>query len=516
MQENSTQQMLLQNQLYLAQLQQANRQQLFLQNQQPFVQLQQNNGQPVLFPNQQPLVHIQQNNQLPQMIPGQSPLVNVPQTLPNQVIISNQMPVGQPQQNITQPTILQNQTPMIQPQQKNAQPPILPNQTPVVQPQQKIIQPPILQNQIPVGQLQQNNLQPGNIPNQQSLEKSNQNEKPNFENNLNNETNDNLSKKEKEFLQSMKNELKESEYAEIEYSRGLNYRKVFKHCYNCHSAETFEIYLGKGEYKKNSFKCTEISTCSQRYFVDPYNRQFSLDIFYNFSDDEVEFTKEPVLRIHRIDGGCCASNRGIITVNYAKSNELLGKIEQACIANIYDSNNQLLYRVKLTFDPESKNCFQRFCESFCCKKEETEEGKEERDYDSFLIKKLVEKEEVVEGEIVKSKEQIIVGRMKYYPLKIMFPENASTKEKILLIACRIFLLYMTNFAPTLRDLFIFDTCRNTIEDELKDGIKDTLKKPFGKIGDYGEKINDIRKAYNNVYETSTINKNISINKFFDD
>ena len=261
-------------------------------------------------------------------------------------------------------------------------------------------------------QPQQNNLLPRNIPNQQSLEKSNQNEKPNFEKNLNNETNDNLSKKEKEFLQSMKNELKESEYAEIEYSRGLNYRKVFKHCYNCHSAETFDIYLGKGEYKKNSFRCTEISTCSQRYFVDPHNRQFSLDIFYNFSDDEVEFTKE-----------------GIITVNWAKNNEILGIIQQAYIANIYDSNNQLLYRVKLTFDPETKNCFQRFCENVCCKKEETEEGKEERDYNSFLIKKLVEKEEVVEGEIVKTTQQIIVGRMEYYPLKIMFPEDASPKEK---------------------------------------------------------------------------------------
>ena len=427
------------------------------------------------------------------------------------------MPVGQPQQNITQPTILQNQTPMIQPQQKNAQPPILPNQTPVVQPQQKIIQPPILQNQIPVGQLQQNNLQLGNIPNQQSLEKSNQNEQPNFEKNINNETNDYL------YLKSLKNELKESEYAEIEYSRGLNYRKVFKHCYNCHSAETFDIYLGKGEYKKNSFRCTEISTCSQRYFVDPHNRQFSLDIFYNFSDDEVEFTKEPVLKIHRIDGGCCASGRGKITVNYAKDNELLGIIEEACIVNIYDSNYQILYRVKLTFDPETKNCFQRFCENVCCKKEETEEGKEERDYDSFLIKKLVEKEEVVEGEIVKTTQQIIVGRMKYYPLKIMFPENASTKEKILLIACRIFLLYMSNFAPTLRDLFIFDTCKNTIKDELEDKLNDTLKKPFGKIGEFAEKINDFRETYNdfretyNDLQTLTINKNIvSINKFLDD
>ena len=134
------------------------------------------------------------------------------------------------------------------------------------------------------------------------------------------------------------------------------------------------------------------------------------------------------------------------------------------------------------------------------------------------IKKLVEKEEVVEGEIVKTTQQIIVGRMKYYPLKIMFPENASTKEKILLIACRIFLLYMSNFAPTMRDLFIFDTCKNTIKDELEDKLNDTLKKPFGKIGEFAEKINDFRETYNdfretyNDLQTLTINKNIvSIN-----
>ena len=58
--------------------------------------------------------------------------------------------------------------------------------------------------------------------------------------------------------------------------------------------------------------------------------------------------------------------------------------------------------------------------------------------------------------------------------------------------------------------------KNTIRDELKDELKDRLKKPFGKIGEYGEKVNVIRKSYNK-FETSTINKNIvSINKFFDD
>ena len=384
----------------------------------------------------------------------------------------------------------------------------------MVQPQHNNVKPTILPNQTPVGQPQQNNLQPGNILNNPSLEKPNQNEQQNFENNLNNETNDNLLKTEIEYLQSMKNELKESEYAEIEYSRGLNYRKVFKHCYNCHSAETFDIYLGKGEYKKNSFRCTEISTCSQRYFVDPNNRQFSMDIFYNFSDDEVEFTKEPVLKIHRIDGGCCASSRGIITVNYANNNKLIGKIQQAYIANIYDANNQILYRVKLTFNLEPKSCFQKFFESICCKKEVKEEGKEERDYNSFLIKKIVEKEEVVEDEIVKKKDQIIVGRMKYYPLKIMFPEDASPKEKILLIACRIFLLYMSNFCPTLRDLFIFDTCKRTIEDELQDDLKDIVKKPLGKFGEYGEKAKDIIDAYDKF---QTIKENIEPFKdFLDD
>ena len=87
----------------------------------------------------------------------------------------------------------------------------------MVQPQHNNVKPTILPNQTPVGQPQQNNLQPGNILNNPSLEKPNQNEQQNFEKSLNNETNDNLLKTEIEYLQSMKNELKESKYAEIEY-----------------------------------------------------------------------------------------------------------------------------------------------------------------------------------------------------------------------------------------------------------------------------------------------------------
>ena len=150
---------------------------------------------------------------------------------------------------------------------------------------------------------------------------------------------------------------------------------------------------------------------------------------------------------------------------YKKSNKesLIGIITQSMLANIYDGKKRLLYRVKLTFEPESKSCFQKFCES-CC---ENEVKEEERDYNTFLIKRLVKKEEQIEDVIIKKDVQEIVGKMENYPLKITFPEDASPKDKILLIICRIFLLYMMNFSVTFRERCTDFICEG-IADELKD------------------------------------------------
>ena len=517
--QNNTQTMLLPNQPFLAQLQQNNQQQIFAQNQQPL--LQQNNRQQLLIPNQQPLL---QNNRQLGVMPGQVPIVNTQQNIPPQLI--NQTPILQHQLNNAQPRIIQNQIPVIQQQLNNVQPAIIPNQIPVAQQQLNNVQPPIIPNQTPVAQPQLNNFQPAIIPNQtpvaqpqlNNVQPANiQNQQANIENNETNETNDDLV--ETEFLQSMINELKESEFACIEYSRGTNQRKVFKSVYNFHSAETFEIYLGKGdniEDLKNSFICTEISESFQRYCVGTSKRQFDMNMFYNTSDEEVEFTKEPVIKIHRIEGGCC-SDRGILTVNYPNDNKRIGIILQAVLANIYDAKNELLYRVKLPFDPKPKNCLQRFCESCCdkcCGFDKNENVGEERDYSNFLIKRLVEKEEQVEDIIVKKKVQEIVGKMENYPLKIIFPVDATPKEKILLIICRIFLLYMMDFSETLREKW-YETCKDIAVDVVDSQDAGIL----GRINDikgFNEKIEGAQGFFDTIH-TAGINKNIiSLNNYLDD
>ena len=514
--QNNTQTMLLPNQPFLAQLQQNNQQQIFAQNQQPL--LKQNSRQQLLIPNQQPLL---QNNRQLGVIPGQVPLVNAQQNIPGQII--NQTPILQPQLNNAQPRIIQNQIPLVQPQLNNVQPGILPNQTPVVQPQLNNIQPAIIPNQTPVTQPQLNNIQPAIIPNQtpvvqpqlNNVQPANiQNQQTSIENN---ETKDNLV--ETEFLQSMIDELKEAEFACIEYSRGLNQRKVFKSVYNFHSAETFEIYLGKGDNNedlKNSFICTETSECFQRYCVGTSKRQFDMNMFYNTSNEEPEFTKEPVLKMHRIEGGCC-SDRGILTVNYPNDNKRIGIILQAVLANIYDANNELLYRVKLPFDPKPKSCFQKFCESCCskcCGFNENENEGEERDYNSFLIKRLVEREEQVEDIIVKKKVQEIVGKMENYPLKIIFPVDATPKEKILLIVCRIFLLYMMNFSETLREKR-YETCKDIAVDVIDSQDAGILGR-INNIKEYREKIEGIQN-FADTFQKAGINKNIiSLNNYLDD
>ena len=500
--QNNTQNILLQNQLFLAQLQQNNPQALIIPNQLSLVQLQQNNRQPLLIPNQQPLVQIQQNSRQPAIMPSQSPLLNSQKNIPQQTIISNQAPLIKPQINSIQPSKMPNQIPLVQPKINNIQPGAIPNQTILTQPQLNSIQPAI---KTPLTQQKQNNLHSPNMQIQQSFEKLNQNDQTNIS-----ETNANLIGI--EYLQSIINELKESEYAEIEYSRGLNLRKVFKSIYNFHPAETFEIYLGKGEDKKNSFICTEVSTSFQRYCVGTSKREFDMDIFYNISEDEVEFTKDPILKIHRIEGGCC-SDRGIMKVYYPDNKKLIGIIIQAILANIYDSDNQLLYRVKLPFELEHKSCFQKFCECIGCKKKEEEE-EEKRDYNTFLIKKLVEKEEQVEDIIVKKNVQIIVGKMENYPLKIIFPVDASPKEKMLLIICRIFLLYMMNFSETLREKW-YETCKDIAVD-IVDAQDQGILGRINNIKEYEEKIQTIGDIYD-TFQSAGNNKNIvSLNNYLDD
>ena len=341
------------------------------------------------------------------------------------------------------------------------------------------------------------------------MENENQNVQTKIENTY---TNDNLV--EAEYLESMINELKDSEYADIEFSRGTNQKKIFKSIYNFYSGELFEIYLGKGDDKKYSFMCSEISEYFQRYCVSTSKRQFDMDMYYNISDEEPEYTKTPVLKIHRIEGGCC-SDRGILIVDYPNNNKHIGIILQAFLANIYDANNQLLYRVKLPFEPERKTFFQAFCECCCgCGKKETVE--KEKDYSNFLIKKLVVKEEQVEDIMVKKNVQVTVGKMENYPLRIIFPEGASPKEKILLIVCRIFLLYMMNFSRTLRERW-YEACKDIGEDLLDSqaqGILGRINK-FNEYNEYKEKIDKIEE-FANAIEAGANNKNIvSLNGYFE-
>ena len=497
MNPNNTQTMLLPNQPILSQLQQNNN-------------LQQLNGQPLLFPNQQPLAQIQQNiNGQPAVIPGQTPLLNVNQNIPQQIMIPNQRPLLPQQLNNIQPINIPNQIPIAQSQTNAIQPVNIPIQLPISQPQTNSIQPVNISNQMPMVQPQINNIQPAIIPNQstleqQTLEKLNQNTQTSIENNINYINSEaDINQKETNYIQSMINELKVSEYAKIEYSRGTNQKKVFKKIYNCHPPETFDIYLGNNKGERNSFNCIEVATCFQRYCLGTSKRQFDMDVFYNTSDEEVEFTKDPILKIHRIEGGCC-SDRGIMTVKYPNDIKPIGTIIQGNLANIYDSKNQLLYRVKLSFDPPHKNCFQRFFES-CCKKSEEIEG-EERDYNKLLIKKLVEKEEQVEDIIVKKNVLEIVGKMENaFPIKIYFPNDASPKEKILLIICRIFLLYMGNFSTTLFHRWINETIPEMAE-EYADFDKGILGR-INNIKEFGNKLEEIEK-FDYALEKAYTNKNL--------
>ena len=465
MNPNNTQTRLLSNQPILSQLQQNNGQQL--------------NGQPLLFPNQQPLAQIRRNiNGQPTLITGQTPLLNVNQNIPQQIMIHNQKPLLPQQLNNIQPINIPNKMPMVQPQINNIQPAIIPNQSTLEQ---------------------------------QTLEKLNQNTQTSIENNINYINSEaDINQKETNYIQSMINELKVSEYAKIEYSRGTNQKKVFKKIYNCHPPETFDIYLGNNKGERNSFNCIEVATCFQRYCLGTSKRQFDMDVFYNTSDEEVEFTKDPILKIHRIEGGCC-SDRGIMTVKYPNDIKPIGTIIQANLANIYNSKNQLLYRVKLPFDPPHKNCFQRFLEC-CCKKSEEIEG-EERDYNKFLIKKLVEKEEQVEDTIVKKNVQELVGKMENdYPLTIIFPNDASPKEKILLIICRIFLLYMSDFSVTLRERWCKETIPAFAEDILEDQFDQTILGRINQIDNIGTSIEN----FGNTLERAATNKNILSMDYFDD
>ena len=503
MNPNNTQTRLLSNQTILSQLQQNNGQKL--------------NGQPLLFPNQQPLAQIRRNiNGQPTLITGQTPLLNVNQNIPQQIMIHNQKPLLPQQLNNIQPINIPNKMPRVQPQLNSIQPINIPNKMAMVQPQINSIQPVNIPNKMAMVQPQINNIQPAIIPNQstleqQTLEKLNQNTQTSIENNINYINSEaDINQKETNYIQSMINELKVSEYAKIEYSRGTNQKKVFKKIYNCHPPETFDIYLGNNKGERNSFNCIEVATCFQRYCLGTSKRQFDMDVFYNTSDEEVEFTKDPILKIHRIEGGCC-SDRGIMTVKYPNDIKPIGTIIQANLANIYNSKNQLLYRVKLPFDPPHKNCFQRFLEC-CCKKSEEIEG-EERDYNKFLIKKLVEKEEQVEDTIVKKNVQELVGKMENdYPLTIIFPNDASPKEKILLIICRIFLLYMSDFSVTLRERWCKETIPAFAEDILEDQFDQTILGRINQIDNIGTSIEN----FGNTLERAATNKNILSMDYFDD
>lgn len=479
-----------------------NTQTILLPNQPIISNLQQNNKQP-------PLKQIQQNNLQRGILPGQLPLVNSPQNNSNQIIISNQRTLISPQQNHIQTANMPIQTPLVQPKINNIQPGTVLNQKPLVHPQLNNIQKANIPNQIPLALQQQNNLQQANKPIQPTFNKLNQNAQSNVLNNANFKTETNVNLLETDCFQSIIKELIESEYAEIEYSRGLNMRKVFKSIYNFHDGEIFDIYLGKGEYKKNSFRCFEMSTSFQRYCVGTSKRQFDLDLYYNISDEEPQFMNDPILKIHRIEGGCC-SDRGIMTVNYPKDNKLVGIIIQAYLANIYDSNNQLLYRVKLTFDPESSNLLQKFL-GFCCCCCVSKKGviKKEKDYDTFLIKKLVEREEQVEGITIKNHVQEIVGKMVNYPLKIIFPKDASPKEKILLIISRIFLLYMMNFSETLREKW-YETCKDIASGIAEDALNAEDQGILGRINEikgFHDKIVKV-EGFLDTFEKAAINKNI--------
>ena len=473
-----------------------NTQTILLPNQPIISNLQQNNRQPILIQKQPPLTQIQQNNLKPGILPGQLPLVNSPQNNYKQIIISNQRPLIQPQQNHMQTANMPIQSPLVKPKLNNIQPGTVLNQKPLVHPQLNTIKAANIPNQTPLALQQQNNLQQANKLIQ-----------PTNNSNFKTETDVNLI--ETDYFQSIIKELMESEYAEIEYSRGLNMRKVFKSIYNFHDGEIFDIYLGKGEYKKNSFRCFEMSTSFQRYCVGTSKRQFDLDLYYNISDEEPQFMNDPILKIHRIEGGCC-SDRGIMTVNYPKDNKLVGVIIQAYLANIYDSNNQLLYRVKLTFDPESSNLLQKFL-GFCCCCCVSKKGviKKEKDYKTFWIKKLVEREEQIEGITIKNHVQEIVGKMENYPLKIIFPKDASPKEKILLIISRIFLLYMMNFSETLREKW-YETCKDIASGIAEDALNAEDQGILGRINEvkgFHDKIVKV-EGFLDTFEKAAINKNI--------
>lgn len=460
-----------------------NTQTMLLPNQPNLAQLQKNNRKPIFIPKQPtPLSQIHQNKLHQANIPGQLPLVNVQQNNPKQIILLNQKPLVQPQINNIQPVTMQNQMPLVQTKQNN------------IQPTNKPIQPPAVQ-----------------------LNQNSQNNILNNANYKNAEADANL--KETEYLQSMINELIESEYAEIEYDRDLNKRKIFKSIYNLHDAEKFDIYLGKGLNKKNTFRCIEVSTSFERYCVSTSKRQFDLDMFYNISNEKPIFMKNPIIKVHRIEGGCC-SDRGIMTINYANNNNLIGVITQAYLANIYDSKNKLLYRVKLTFELEHRSCLQRVLGCCCDKKKGV--IKKEKDYNTFWIKKLVEKEEEVEIEnegkiekiIIKKTAQEIVGSMVNYPLKIIFPKDSSPKEKTLLIICRIFLLYMMNFSVTLREKW-YETCQDIamgIIDSEDQGILGRINQ----IKEYKDKYDKV-EGFFDAFERAATNKNIvSLNKYLDD
>lgn len=424
--------------------------------------MQQNTTQTMLLPNQPLIGQFQQNNIQPLLIPNQQPFLQIqPNIIP---------------QNIPQQTIIPNQTPLVQPQINNIQSDNFPNQTPLVQPQLDNIRPAI---NTPVIQQTQNNQQPEN---QTQINT--------------NETNMNQIEKD------MINELNQSEYATLHYSRN-DLRRVFRCCYNCPPPQTFDIYLGKGGEERNTFRCTEVSTSFQRNCVGTSKREFDMDMLYNISDDEYEFTKEPILKIHRIEGGCC-SDRGIMVIKYPDDQNFIGIILQANLANIYDSNNDLIYRIKLPFEIEGKTCCQKFlgcCCSCCIKNEQVEE--ESKDYKRFLIKKIFEKEEQVEDVVLKKKAQEIVGEMVHdYPLKIIFPVDATPKEKILLIVCRIFLLYMMNYSETLRDKW-GQNCRKMAEDLIETQDRGIL----GRINDVQEKISDFQGFWDNLHD-ATVNKNI--------
>lgn len=288
-------------------------------------------------------------------------------------------------------------------------------------------------------------------------------------------------------------ELNDSIEAEIEYQRGLNMKKVYKDIYNCHSPETFEIFVtSKKGGKRQIFKCIQRSSLFQRYCVGTAKRQFDMDIYYNTSNGMPQFGHYPYVKIQRINGGCCSGKAKINIFN--KDNEFIGSIEETYIKNCTiirkKNNNVKYYIVILPFKKKKRYCANLCSCCCCCSDDDISDDELEKVHDRLVI--INEKEERV-------------GQMKDYPFLIKFPQNADYNDKILLILSRIFILYVSDKADTLRgkmfEAILCCFCQKAGSDIFDENPE--LKK----IKDVYEKWKQGNEIYDNV-NNIRINKNL--------